>query len=169
MKVLQQKLGRESGTKEQLRRRNRHRRLSPGRCAGISQMRNKGVRRVSEPKKLARKTPYQRTTKPSKVEVQKSAKSPTPYGWTHVNSVKNLPPINSVVECNWPGFEHSIKCTILSKAGKASKGNWHYLNIREDGEENAKCVSFENIDWQFIQQNDDKSSVTPITLEILFE
>ena len=135
----------------------------------ISQVNKKlGVGKESQPKKITRKIPYQRKTKSSKVEVLKSVNSTTPSTWVRVNSAKNLPPINSVIEAKWPGHEHSNKCTILSKAGKASKGNWHYLNIREDGEE--KCSSFIDVAWKFIQDNDNSSSSTPITIvEICFE
>ena len=71
-------------------------------------------------------------------------------GWVHVRNKNNLPKINSVVECNFPGYEQSIKCRVLSRAGKSSTQNWHFMNIQEDGEDNGKCCSFRDATWRTV-------------------
>ena len=41
------------------------------------------------------------------------------------------------------------KAVVLGRAGKASANNWHYMNIKDD-DDNDKCVSFQNSEWKNI-------------------
>ena len=41
------------------------------------------------------------------------------------------------------------KAVVLGRAGKASANNWHYMNIKDD-DDNDKCISFKNSEWKNI-------------------
>ena len=41
------------------------------------------------------------------------------------------------------------KAVVLGRAGKESANNWHYMNIRDD-DDNDKCISFKNSEWKNI-------------------
>ena len=73
--------------------------------------------------------------------------------WVTVNSRTDLPKVNTVIECNFPNQDHTIKCKILSKAGKSSTASWHYLNVQED-DKPGKCCSFKGVRWK---ETDDQS------------
>ena len=82
--------------------------------------------------------------------------------WVHVTDNKSLPHVNSLIECKFPGFTNNIKCRVLSKGGKSSTPNWHYLNIIEDGEDTGKCCSFKDSSWRSL--NDE----TPTSVETFY-
>ena len=73
--------------------------------------------------------------------------------WIHVKSHKDLPKINSTVTCIFPNYNGEVKCNILSKAGKSSTKNWHYMNIQEDRED-GKCCSFKDASWKVLLNQD---------------
>ena len=75
--------------------------------------------------------------------------------WVEVKNSTNLPKPITSVECSFHGFDHSIKCHVLSKAGKTSTANWHYLNIQQDGDSTGKCCSFKNVSWRSCSGTDD--------------
>ena len=68
--------------------------------------------------------------------------------WVKVDSNQDLPKTKTSVECSFPGTDYPIKCKILSRAGKTSTNNWHYLNIIQDGESTGKCCSFKDASWR---------------------
>ena len=76
--------------------------------------------------------------------------------WVKVKNNTNLPKPNTAVECSFPGVDHSIKCQVLSKAGKSSTANWHYLNILQDGDSKGKCCSFKDVSWRSRSDTADK-------------
>ena len=79
--------------------------------------------------------------------------------WVNVVSKRNLPNVNTMIECKFPTLDHSIKCKVLSRAGKVSTANWHYLNILEENATNGKCCSFKNVSWRPIPEHvDDEPS-----------
>ena len=67
----------------------------------------------------------------------------------YVKNPKTLPKVNALIECKFPNYEQIVKCKILSKAGKVSTANWHFLNIQEYGEEAGKCCSFKGASWRY--------------------
>ena len=92
-----------------------------------------------------------------------AANAPESDEWIHVRNTRDLPKVNSVIECRFPGHQWTVKCTILSRAGKASAANWHFLNIKEgDGE--GKCCSFENASWKPIAEDENQ----PVYSEIFY-
>ena len=62
--------------------------------------------------------------------------------WTHISNHRDLPKNESTIKCLFPGYEDEIICKILSRGGKSTTSNWHFLNIQEDGENVGKCCSF---------------------------
>ena len=68
--------------------------------------------------------------------------------WTSVTSTKDLPKVHTTVECKFPRHDSSVRCTILSRAGKSTTANWHYLNVQESGSEQGKCCSFKDVRWR---------------------
>ena len=38
---------------------------------------------------------------------------------------------------------------VYGKAWKGSANNWHYVNIKDD-DDNDKCISFKNSEWKNI-------------------
>ena len=68
-------------------------------------------------------------------------------GWTNVKSHRDLPKVNSTVQCKFPNFDGQVQCKIISKAGKSSTANWHFLNVEENGGE-GKCCSFKDVSWK---------------------
>ena len=87
--------------------------------------------------------------------------------WIRVNSSKDLPKINSTVECMFPNHDWKVKCKILSKAGKTSTGNWHYMNIKED-EEEGKCCSFKNASWKPLTDQNSVHEEEPTSNEVFY-
>ena len=76
--------------------------------------------------------------------------------WVKVQNNTNLPKPNTSIEYSFPGFDDPIiKCHVLSKAGKASTANWHYLNILQNGADTGKCCSFKNVSWRSCPDVDD--------------
>jgi transposase InsO family protein len=86
--------------------------------------------------------------------------------WTQVTAYKDLPKNGSTIECLFPEYENKIKCKILSRAGKTTTANWHFLNVQEDNDENGKCCTFKNAKWRPI--TDDESSIEPVYNELFF-
>ena len=39
--------------------------------------------------------------------------------WVKVNSKKDLPKVNTMVECKFPDQSFTVKCKVLSRAGKS--------------------------------------------------
>ena len=79
------------------------------------------------------------------------------HDWIHVSERSELPAANSKIECVFPN-EARIICNVLSKAGKSTTANWHYLNIQEEDETDEKCCSFRNVSWRYISDVDTYSS-----------
>ena len=73
--------------------------------------------------------------------------------WVTVISKADLPKVNTVIDCHFPNQDDTIKCKILSKAGKSSTASWHYLNVQED-DKPGKCCSFKGVRWK---ETDDRS------------
>ena len=73
--------------------------------------------------------------------------------WVHVLTKRDLPSVNTSIECKFPSHDHSIKCKVLSRAGKASTANWHFMNILEENAANGKCCSFKNVSWKLLSDN----------------
>ena len=69
-------------------------------------------------------------------------------GWKKVECHRDLPKIQTSVDCIFPDHQEPVTCRILSKAGKASTSNWHYLNIQESEETDGKCCSFKGVSWK---------------------
>ena len=57
--------------------------------------------------------------------------------WICVKNNKDLPKVNSFINCKFPNFAPIVQCQILSRAGKLSASNWDFLNIQEQGEQIA--------------------------------
>ena len=72
-----------------------------------------------------------------------------------MSSKQDLPKVDSTVECQFPGQDFKVKCKILSKAGKASAANWHYLNVQE-GEGAGKCCDFKDVLWRRVDDSQDE-------------
>ena len=68
--------------------------------------------------------------------------------WICVKNNKDLPKVNSFIRCKFPNYAPIVQCKILSRAGKLSASNWHFLNIQEQGEEYGKCCSFKDAFWR---------------------
>lgn len=50
---------------------------------------------------------------------------------------------------------------VVSKAGKATTANWHYMNIKET-DQSAKCISLKNAEWTTDQKNDQNGDVEEV-------
>ena len=83
--------------------------------------------------------------------------------WTTVKSKQDLPKPNSSIECLFPGNESPIQCTVISKGGKSSTSNWHYLNIQEEEQSHGKCCSFKNVSWRPTDNQEDSTSAVEET------
>ena len=68
--------------------------------------------------------------------------------WIRVNSTRDLPKKDAIISCRFPTYDHVVKCRVLSRGGKASASNWHFLNILEDGKEAGRCCSFKDVIWK---------------------
>lgn len=91
-----------------------------------------------------------------------NSQTPETIDWVHVTSTKDLPKVNTHIECQFPNQDFRVKCRILSRAGKASAGNWHLLNIQEgDGE--GKSCSFKNASWRLSSSNSSDEHVSSET------
>ena len=75
--------------------------------------------------------------------------------WVKVTSKKDLPIVKTTVECKFPSCDYTVKCKVLSRAGKVSAANWHYMNIQEENESHGKCCSFKNALWRTIFESKD--------------
>ena len=80
--------------------------------------------------------------------------------WINVLSSKDLPKVNSTVDCMFPDFDTKIRCKILSKAGKSTTANWHFMNIKEDDEDPGKCCSFKHAKWKATNDSEATSTET---------
>ena len=76
--------------------------------------------------------------------------------WTCVNDKRSLPKVGSLIECKFENYDPIVKCRVLSKAGKSSTANWHFLNIIEQGEDQGKCCSFKNAFWRSVDNANGK-------------
>lgn len=59
-----------------------------------------------------------------------------------------LPKVHSTIQYRKEGDSTWHKAEIVSKAGKSTTGNWHFMNIKYPGEDDAKCVSMKNVEWK---------------------
>ena len=84
-------------------------------------------------------------------------------GWTSVKNHKDLPKVSSTVQCKFPDVDGQVTCKILSKAGKSSTANWHYLNVQEANGE-GKCCSFKDVSWKTTENE----SLEPSTSDTFF-
>ena len=82
--------------------------------------------------------------------------------WTTVQSRHDLPKPNSSIECKFPGVESTIKCKVISRAGKSSANNWHYLNIQEEEQSRGKCCSFRDVSWRPTDNHEDVACIDEI-------
>jgi hypothetical protein len=71
---------------------------------------------------------------------------------TVVKTVKDLPHPQTSISYKNPSDEEWKCAEVVSKAGKATTNNWHYMNIREEGEEDARCVSLKGVQWRIEEQ-----------------
>ena len=103
---------------------------------------------------------------PSAMEAESSSSSnnvSSSESWVNVRSHKDLPKVNSDIDCKFPNQDWKIRCKVLSKAGKASTSNWHFLNIQED-DNVGKCCSFKDAMWKPAEENEEALE----TVETLF-
>ena len=80
--------------------------------------------------------------------------------WTHISNHRDLPKNGSTIKCLFPGYEDEIICKILSRGGKSTTSNWHFLNIQEDGENVGKCCSFKDAKWKTLPDEENASQPT---------
>ena len=92
-------------------------------------------------------------------QASNSVEAPRSIDWKLVANKGDLPSVGSVVECKFPNHQWNIKCTILSRAGKTSTANWHYLNIKEDDGQ-GKCCSFKNAQWKHVTEMHNENQPT---------
>lgn len=65
-----------------------------------------------------------------------------------VSSPKDLPYVDTNIEYRLEGTEHWKTAHVISKGGKSTTANWHFLNIKPlDDISDAHCVSFKNAEW----------------------
>ena len=69
----------------------------------------------------------------------------------------DLPKKDSNIQFKLPQDTEWRHCTVISRGGKASTANWHFLNIQEPGSD-AKCVGFKNASWADATDNIASSS-----------
>ena len=73
---------------------------------------------------------------------------------TSVKTSKDLPqPKMTITYRSMPDREWK-DVHVVSKAGKTTTKNWHFLNIRPVGEEDAMCVSFKSVKWKPAQETE---------------
>lgn len=73
-----------------------------------------------------------------------------------VTSPKNLPAVRTEIRYRLGETDDWKTAKVISKAGKATTSNWHFMNIKPLDDGNAHCVSFKNAEWEIIKpQNDD--------------
>lgn len=82
--------------------------------------------------------------------------------WVTVRTHHDLPKPKTDVECVFPNLDGTVRCHILSKAGKSSTQNWHYLNIREGEHSNGKCCSFKGALWKLSECADNADTDVPL-------
>ena len=58
----------------------------------------------------------------------------------------DLPKKGSNIQFKLPEDSEWRNGTVISRGGKSSTANWHFLNVQESGS-NAKCISFKNASW----------------------
>ena len=68
--------------------------------------------------------------------------------WTRVHTKHDLPKPKSTIECLFPGHDSAITCKVLSRGGRSTTPNWHYLNIMEENGQEGKCCSFKEVSWR---------------------
>ena len=68
--------------------------------------------------------------------------------WTKVRTNHDLPKPKSNIECLFPGHDSAITCKVLSRGGRSTTPNWHYLNIIEENDHEGKCCSFKEVSWR---------------------
>jgi hypothetical protein len=98
---------------------------------------------------------------PNEHHISPSGVNQESTSWIHVTNKKELPKAQSTIECKFPNQSDIVQCKILSKAGKSTTANWHYLNIQESESNEGKCCSFKNVSWRPVSQvsdNDDHTS-----------
>ena len=99
--------------------------------------------------------------------VDKTVDNSDQQSWTKVNSNRDLPKVDYLIECQFPGQSFKVRCKVLSKAGKASTANWRYLNIQEsDGI--GKCCDFKNVLWRRIDDQEQQVNDESQTEETFF-
>ena len=67
---------------------------------------------------------------------------------TIVNTPRDLPTPSTQIKFRASGSEEWCQCEVISKAGKTTTGNWHYMNIKPYNAESAHCVSFKEAEWK---------------------
>ncbi len=90
---------------------------------------------------------FEETHTTANVAVDTNNSDPSSNEWTYVTNKRDLPKVNTTIECKFPDHSNNVTCTVLSKAGKSSTASWHFLNIKE-GDEEGKCCSFKNAAWK---------------------
>ena len=80
---------------------------------------------------------------------------------TLVKSAKDLPrPKTTISFRNTPNDDWT-HAEVVSRAGKTTTGNWHFMNIRQDGKDDAVCVSLKGAEWKVQEEQ-------PIMEDIFF-
>ena len=88
--------------------------------------------------------------------------------WITVQTKRDLPKPNSSIECIFPGHDSAITCKVISRGGRSTTPNWHFLNILEEDSHEGKCCSFKEVSWRTVDEqpanadlsvsNEDRSS-----------
>ena len=88
--------------------------------------------------------------------------------WITVQTKRDLPKPNSSIECIFPGHDSAITFKVISRGGRSTTPNWHFLNILEEDSHEGKCCSFKEVSWRTVDEqpanadlsvsNEDRSS-----------
>ena len=101
------------------------------------------------------------TTAASRTPEDNVTSPPTNENWTKVLTKRDLPNPSSSIECMFPGHDSAITCKVISRGGRATTPNWHYLNILEENSNEGKCCSFKEVCWRSIdEQPNDNAGVS---------
>ena len=78
-----------------------------------------------------------------------------------VVSKNDLPPVSSHISFKLPGQDDWKDGFVISRAGKMSGNNWHYLNIQENFQE--VCHSFRDAQWKEVPMPAEESFISSTT------
>ena len=95
----------------------------------------------------------------SPVSLQPSTSETTSPVPVVVKCPKDLPKPTTKISFRPEGADQWTTGDVISGAGKRTTPNWHYMNIKPDTEESAKCFSLKHAEWKVHPPDDvsDKS------------